>query len=123
MNNDLRNILSNSNKDIDNQLLMDYLSGKLSGEELHELEKAMADNPFMNDAVEGLDEVEHKSDILRYVDQMNADLQKSLEKKKKRKDKRRLKEGPWGYVAIIVVIIFCIAAYYVVRRVLLQHHG
>ena len=33
MNDDLLNILSNSNKDIDNQKLMDYLSGKLSAAE------------------------------------------------------------------------------------------
>ena len=33
MNKDLLNILSNSNKDIDNQQLMDYLNGKLRSEE------------------------------------------------------------------------------------------
>ncbi len=39
MDDDLLNILSNSNKDIDNQKLMDYLSDKLSAEEKHEFEK------------------------------------------------------------------------------------
>ena len=44
MNKDLLNILSNSNKDIDNQQLMDYLSGKLSDEQMHEIERSMADS-------------------------------------------------------------------------------
>ena len=44
MNKDLLNILANSNKDIDNQQLMDYLSGNLSGEPLHDVERTMADN-------------------------------------------------------------------------------
>ncbi len=41
MNQDLLNILANSNKDIDNQKLMDYLNGKLSDDEKHELEKVL----------------------------------------------------------------------------------
>src|SRR5579872_4439919 len=87
MNNDLLNILSNSNKDIDNQQLMDYLSGKLSGREQHEIEQSMADNDFMNDAVEGLQHFGDKKDIQDYVVQLNADLQKNLQKKKQRRDK------------------------------------
>ena len=41
MNNDLKDILSNSNKDIDNQQLMDYLSNQLSKADSHEIEKNM----------------------------------------------------------------------------------
>ena len=51
---DLLNILSNSNKDIDNQKLMDYLAGKLSAQEKHDFEKQMAESAMVNDAVEGL---------------------------------------------------------------------
>jgi hypothetical protein len=50
MNTDIIDILSQSNKDPDNQMLMDYLSGKLSGEERQEVEKLISGNPFMNDA-------------------------------------------------------------------------
>lgn len=118
MSNDLLNILSNSNKDIDNQLLMDYLSGKLSGEDKHAVEKLMADSEFMNDAVEGLETIPNKKDIQTYVDELNATLHKSLQKKKQRRLKRRLREGPWGYVAILLIILLCIAAYLIVRKVL-----
>jgi anti-sigma factor RsiW len=122
MKDDLLNILSNGNKDIDHQRLMDYLQGKLSPEESHEVEKMMAENDLLNDAMEGLQDVRNKRDIQTYVEQLNRGLQKSLTKKRQRREKRRLKEGPWGYVAVIVIIMLCIAAYYVVRKVMLGHY-
>ncbi|HEX9510278.1 MAG TPA: hypothetical protein VF939_07330 [Puia sp.] len=122
MNNDLLNILSNSNKDIDNQQLMDYLSGKLSAEEKFAVEKMMADNEFMNDAMEGLSTIGNKKDIQVYVDELNASLQKSLQKKKQRRLKRKLREGPWGYFAILLIILLCIAGYLIVKKVLMVGH-
>jgi hypothetical protein len=121
MNKDLLNILSNSNKDIDNQQLMDYLSGNLSGENLHELERSMADNVFLNDAVEGLQQIGNKQHVQAYVDELNTALQKSMAKRKQRKAKRRLKEAPWGYLAMGLVILLCVVAYLVIRRILLLH--
>ena len=121
MNEDLLKILSNSNKDIDNQQLMEYLNGKLSALDRHDIEKMMADSDLMNDAVEGLQGVKDKKDIQVYVDQLNASLQKNLQKKKHRRERRRLKDRPWNYVAILVIVLVCIAAYFIVRRVLLVH--
>src|SRR5215208_3226117 len=102
MENDLINILSNSNKDIDNQKLMDYLSDKLSGNEKHEFEKLMADSPIVNDAVEGLQQFENKKDLLAYVNQLNTDLQKQIQKKAQRKQKHKLREQPWLYLTIVI---------------------
>jgi len=120
MNKDLLNILSNSNKDIDNQQLMDYLAGKLSGDELHEVEKSMADNEFLNDAIEGLQRMSNKKDMQAYVDELNASMQKSLAKKKQRRLKRQLKEEPWGLLAIVLVITLCVIGYVVIRKFLLH---
>jgi len=120
MNKDLLNILSNSNKDIDNQLLMDYLSGKLSDEQMHEIERSMADSEFLNDAVEGLQRIGNKKDMQSYVDELNAAMQKSLAKKKQRRLKRRLKEEPWGLLAVVLVILLCIVGYVVIRKFLLH---
>jgi len=116
MNKDLLNILSNSNKDIDNQQLMDYLNGKLSGEEKHAVEQSMADNDFINDAMEGLQGFENKKDLSGYVEQLNAALRKNLQKKKLRREKRRLKEYPWTYIAIILILSLCIAAYFIIHK-------
>jgi hypothetical protein len=118
MNKDWLNILSNSSKDIDNQQLMDYLSGKLSGEALHELERSMADNAFLNDAVEGLQQLKNKKKVQTYVDELNAAMLKSLDKKKKRRLHHRLGEEPWTYLAIILVLVICIIGYLLIRKML-----
>ncbi|HXB92109.1 MAG TPA: hypothetical protein VNU72_07465 [Puia sp.] len=122
MNKNLLDILSNSNKDIDNQQLMDYLSGQLSAEQRHDVERSMADSEFLNDAVEGLQRITDKKDLQAYVEELNAGMQKNLQKKKQRRLKRHLKEEPWSYLAVILVILLCIIAYIVVRRLLLAYH-
>ncbi len=118
MNKNLLDILSNSNKDIDNQQLMDYLSGQLSAEQRHEVERSMANSEFLNDAVEGLERITDKKDLQTYVEELNAGMQKNLQKKKQRRLKRRLKEEPWSYLAVILVIAFCILGYLVIRKLL-----
>lgn len=60
MSEDLKDILSSSNKDIDNQKLMDYLSGKLAKEDAHDIEKKMVESEFVTDAVEGLEQFKSK---------------------------------------------------------------
>jgi anti-sigma factor RsiW len=117
MNYDLLKILSDSNKDIDNQKLMDYIAGKLSAEEKHEVEKWMADSQFMNDAVEGLESVKNKAALNDLVEQLNEDLQKKLEKKRQRKQKRVIKEQPWIYYAIVLILFLIIITWYVISRI------
>jgi Flp pilus assembly protein TadB len=116
MSNDLLNILSNSNKDIDNQKLMDYLSGKLSKQEQHEIEKQMADNELVNDAVEGLKSIKDQQSINSYVEQLNKSLHTQLQQKKARRQKRRIKDEPYVYVAIVLVLLLIIVAYLVIDR-------
>lgn len=116
MDNELKNILSNSNKDIDNQKLMGYLSGKLSAEEKHEIEKQMADSDFVNDAVEGLEEITNKKDLSSFVEQLNTNLHKQLNKKKKRKQKRALKDQPWLYLAIVLLLLLIIICFIIIKK-------
>ena len=120
MDNDLLNILSNGNKDIDNQKLIDYLSGKLNETEKHEVEKLIADNEFMSDAMEGLQQVRNKSNLPAYVEQLNKELQQQVEKRKIRRLKRRLNEFPWIYFTIILILILCVAAYVVIRKMMIR---
>lgn len=108
MGNELKDILSNSNKDIDNQQLMDYLSNQLSKAQQHEVEKQITDDAFVNDAVEGLQQIQHKKDINAYVEQLNNELHKQVAKNKKRKDKRKLKNNPLTYMAIILFLLLLV---------------
>ena len=117
MSSDLLNILSNSNKDIDNQKLMDYISGKLSGKDKHEVEQWMIDNNFESEALEGLQMVKDKKDLQLYVSQLNKELNKSLQQKKHRRDRKKIKEIPWSYLAIVVVLLLIIIAYVVIQKI------
>ena len=117
MSSDLLNILSNSNKDIDNQKLMDYISGKLSGKDKHEVEQWMIDNNFESEALEGLQSIKNKKDLDAYVTELNKELNKYLQVKRQRRDKKKIKEIPWSYLAIVVVLILIIIAYLVIQKI------
>lgn len=119
MNHDLLNILSNSNKDIDNQKLMDYLAGKLSEAEKHEVERWMAENDFADEAMEGLEQFSNKKDLTGYVDQLNKELNQYIQQKKHRREKRRIQEQPWTYLAIFLVLALIVLAYFIIKK--LQH--
>ena len=60
MSDNLKDILSNLNPDIDQEVLMLYLQGKLSAEQQHEVERQMMDNDFDADALEGLQGFKNK---------------------------------------------------------------
>ncbi len=116
MNDNLLNILSNSNKDIDNQKLMDYLSDKLSDEEKHTIEEAMIDSEMINDAMEGLDGFKNKKEVYALVEQLNTNLKKQLEKKKSKKLKRKIKDLPWLYLTIILILIIILIGFLVIKK-------
>lgn len=116
MSDDLLNILSNSNKDIDNQKLMDYLSDRLSAEERHEVEQALVDSDLMNDAMEGLQKFKDKKDIGLFVEQLNVNLKKQIDKKKFKNEKRRIKDMPWLYFSIVLIIIIILISFAVIWK-------
>jgi len=117
MNNDLKDILSNSNKDIDNQQLLAYLSHQLSKSNIHEVEKTMADDAFMNDAVEGLQQIENKKNIPIHLEELQASLQKQLAKNAKRK-KRRWQDNPQTYLITVIVIVLILICFVVIKKYL-----
>ncbi len=116
MSEDLKNILNNSNKDIDNQKLMDYLSKQLSKQDTHDLEKMMTEDAFINDAVEGLEQFDSVKKLPLSVEQLNRELQKQIAKKKNRKEKRRIKDQPWVYFTIILLLLLSIICYVIIKK-------
>ncbi|RYD77214.1 MAG: zf-HC2 domain-containing protein, partial [Sphingobacteriales bacterium] len=101
MSNDLKNILSNLNKDVEQEKLLEYLNRQLTPEEQHELEAHLNDDPFMSDAMDGLSEMKGADKISLMVYQLNKDLKQQLDKKKKKK-KRAITETPWLYYTAII---------------------
>lgn len=114
MREDLLNILSESNKDIDNQKLMDYISGRLSAEQKHEVEKWMIDNPLFNEAVEGLQHADAKK-ISASVDEINAALRKYLQQRKVRREKNIFSVNVWAYVAVLFILVLTVVVYLILH--------
>lgn len=117
MNKDLLNILANSNKDIDNQKLMDYLSGQLPESEKHEVERWMADNEFSEEAMEGLQQFKEPKALQTYVETLHKNLNKQLQQKKIRREKRKLKDTPWLYLTAFLILLIAVIAYIVIKKI------
>jgi hypothetical protein len=116
MSDELKNILSNSSKDIDNQQLMDYLAKQLSKAKVHEVETNMADDPFLSDAVEGLGQIEPTEKIDNYTIQLNQELQKIIAKNKKARDKRRWKDSPVSYLVVLAILLFLVLCFFLLKK-------
>jgi len=116
MSDELKDILSNLNNDIEQEKLLQYINQHMSDADQHAFEKQMNDDEFMNDAIEGLQSLENKNNISAIVQQMNADLKKQLDKKKKRKQKRKLNEQPWTYYSIVLLLLLILIAYIVIKK-------
>jgi anti-sigma factor RsiW len=115
MSDDLLKILSESNKDIDNQKLMDYISGKLSAEQKNEVERWMIDNPFFNEAVEGLQHAGGEQQVKASVDEINKALRKYLAVRKRRREMKLLPVNLWTYVAVLLILVLVVVVYLVVH--------
>jgi anti-sigma factor RsiW len=116
MSDDLKNILGNSNKDIDNQKLMDYLSGKLNAPDAYELEKHITDDEFLSDAVEGLQEIKDPQALSLRIDELHRDLQKKIAQKKSRKSKLHQKIQPTIIFAIVLILLLAVICLLIIRK-------
>ena len=114
----LKDILSNLSKDIDQETLLQYLKGQLSDEKKNELEKQFIDNEFADDAVEGLQQIKDKQQIQYMVEMLNRDLKKKLERKKQRREKLKIKQQPLLSIVILILILLLILSYFVIRKML-----
>jgi hypothetical protein len=111
---DLKDIL-NEDDDLKNDDLLKYVQGDLPKDGQYKVEKQMNDSDFVSDAMEGLQGIRNKRSIEQYVDELNRQLHNQVESKKKRREKRKLKEYPWITIAVVIVLGLCLLAYVVVR--------
>lgn len=114
MSEDLLKILSDSNKDIDNQKLMDYVSNKVSDSDRFEIENAMTGSDIMSDAIEGLSALTVGGKVNEIANSINADLHKQLRKDKHYK-RRRIMDSSVFIYAIILVLVLVVIGYFVIR--------
>lgn len=115
MSKDFKDILANLNKDIEQEKLLEYLNRKLSEQEQHDLEKHLNDDEFMSDALDGLQQLNNKTDVPFLVQQLNAGLKKQLDKNKKNRKRRRIMNDSWIYYTIILLLILASIAFVVIK--------
>lgn len=120
MNENLKDILSNLNPEVDQEMLLKYLQGKLSVQEQHELEKQMMGNDFNSDALEGLQEFQNKKNITDLVGQLNADLKRRTEKKRRFREKLKLNLDSNLIVVIIIIFLLIILSYLILHKKMTQ---
>jgi len=111
---ELKNILHNDD-DPNEEQLKKYLSGKGTAEEMHAVEKAMADSEFVNDAVEGLQTFSSESKLNDYVSQINKNLNHQLQSRKLKQKKRKIRDLSWTIIAVIIILLLCILAFIVIK--------
>ncbi|MGB4773429.1 MAG: hypothetical protein WBP58_18335 [Chitinophagaceae bacterium] len=79
-----QHIMHSSSGHVDEQKLMDYLEGKLSKEQVYEVEQMMTESGFLNDAMEGLSEMKDKQRIATILHELNSKLQVKTQKQKRK---------------------------------------
>lgn len=116
MDENLKDILSNLNPDIDQETLMLYLQGKLSADEQHRLEKQMMNSDFDSDALEGLQDFKDKKNISSLVQQLNTDLKHRTQKKKHFKEKLKINLDASLLIAVVIILLLIIISYIIIRK-------
>ena len=116
MKENLKDILSNLHSEVDQATLLKYLEGKLSSEEQHEVEKNALEDDFEADALEGLQDFNNKATIAALVEQLNQDIKKKTEKKKKWVHRREAKIEPWLLITIILILVIAVISYFIIHR-------
>jgi len=97
--------------------LLAYVQENLSAEQRYALELKMAENNFINDAVEGLEQIKDKQNIQDYVKDLNHQLRKQTHKKRVRKHKRKLKTQELIIIVAVVILILCAIGYIVISQI------
>ena len=115
MKENLKDILSHLNANVDQEVLLKYLQGKLSNEEQHNIEKFLLDDPFEADAAEGLAAIKNKETIPSVVSQLNRDLKKKTSRRKAWVFQREAKLESWLLVAIILILLLAVVGYLVIH--------
>ena len=108
--------------DIDELMLMNYLEGKLTPEQQHQVEEAMMESPFLNDAVDGLSIVTNKQRAAVILDELNKEItQKTKSKNSKKIKYNHLIPNMQTLItsATIVILLLVIIGYVLIK--MLKH--
>ncbi len=111
---DLKNILSNS-EEMNEHDLLKYLEGNATEDQLRAVEEKMANSPFVDDAIEGLQAIGSPKKILQLKEQLNQQLRKAASKKEMIKKRRGFIDQQWLIVAVLAIILLSVVGYLLIH--------
>ena len=114
MNERLLNILKEQGA-VSEQQLLDYLNGRLSAEEQHEIEMRLAEHELLSDAEEGLAMIKDKEQIDAITAQLNTALTEQLKKRRKRK-RRELPNQSLLIATTFIILVLIVIAFMVIYK-------
>jgi len=120
MKENLKDILSNLNSEIDQETLLLYLQGKLAPEKQHELEKQMLHHDFDLDALEGLQNFRDKKKLALVLEQLNTDLHKKTKTKKDKRKKKPIQIDSWLLISVAIMLILIVISYFIIHKLINQ---
>ncbi len=106
--------MTDKNKISEEQRLKRYLDGEMSHEEQHEFERDHADDPFVDDAMEGLKHFGNRKSVDHTVQSLNNTLRQQLHKRRPRR-RNKASQPSWVYFSIILILLMIVIAFVVIR--------
>ncbi len=88
---------------INTDTLLKYLDGSLNDADRVAVQEALAADPFLSDALEGLGQVPDKQQLEFVVAQLNAQLRRQVSKRRQRR-RKPLQQPLWMYVLLILLL-------------------
>jgi anti-sigma factor RsiW len=103
-------------EDLSEQELMNYLMGHLTPQERQEIEQRLASTDMMSDAEEGLSQVQNKEQLNYTVAQINKQLTKQLQERRKRKSSWEKPNQSLIIVTTFLILILIVIAFVVIQK-------
>jgi len=112
---DSKNISLNNGEVPSNEMLIDYIKNTLSPNEKLDLEKTIEQDPFILDAMEGLMELPDQEQINQSIKELNNHLNKLVNTKTQRKQKRKLIPNQWAMLAVVIILFLSVITYFIIH--------
>jgi anti-sigma factor RsiW len=108
-------IINHTSDHIDEQMLMDYLEGRLSPEEKHRVEFLMSESGFVDDAIEGLAAMKDKQKIATILHELNSKLHQKTMKKVRKYNVLIPDQQTLTIASIITILLLAVIAFVVFK--------
>lgn len=105
-------------KGLSEEQLLGYLQGRLPADQQHLIEEILLEDPFLNDAVEGLAGIKDKEQISHITTQLNLRLRRQIkEKKAMRRERRRFRPDRHAWIYILIVLLLIILSWVLIKQI------